>query len=164
VAGTDALAGVCHEWEKAFHTVQLPKTRKAILRIGFVLGREGGAFPILMRLTRWFLGGAAGGGRQYIRWIHLADEKLSGTFNAVTPEAVTNAEFMRELRRVMHRPWCPPAPEFMVRLVARFTESDPSLALTSQRCVPRRFTDAGFLFRFSRLDAALRDLCKNQSS
>ena len=38
-----------------------------------VLGRDGGALPILANLTRWFLGGAAGSGKQYVSWIHLAD-------------------------------------------------------------------------------------------
>ena len=46
-AGTDTLAGVCKIWEDAFHSVEAPKTRKVLLRIGFVLGRDGGALPVL---------------------------------------------------------------------------------------------------------------------
>ena len=35
--------------------------------------------------------------------------KISGgTYNAVAPNPATNAEFMRELRRALHRPWSPP--------------------------------------------------------
>jgi uncharacterized protein (TIGR01777 family) len=171
--GRDNLSKVCQEWEAAFWAHPLAKMRRVALRVGFVLGREGGALPILVRLTKNFLGGAAGNGRQYISWIHIADvakmfvaavvdEKLTGTYNAVAPEAVTNAEFMRELRRVLHRPWCPPAPEFMVRLGAKWTNSDPSLALTSQRCVPQRFQEAQFFYRFPQLNAALRDLCSKK--
>jgi len=168
--GSDALAKVCRDWEAAFEVAKAPKTRKVTLRIGFVLGHGGGAFPVLAKLTKLFLGGAVGSGRQYISWIHLADlvrmfvaavedEALSGTYNAVAPAAVTNAAFMRELRGALHRPWSPPAPEFAVKMGARLMGSEPSLALISQRCEPKRFREAGFQFRFPKLTAALHDLC-----
>jgi uncharacterized protein (TIGR01777 family) len=141
------------------------------LRIGFVLGRDGGAFPLLSKMTRWFLGGAAGSGRQYVSWIHLEDlaamfaaavenENLSGEFNAVAPHPVTNAEFMRQLRRALHRPWSPPAPAIAVKLGARTMGSEGSLALISQRCEPRKFLAAGFHFKFPELAAALADLAR----
>ena len=170
-SGHDALSKICRDWENAFTAATLPATRKMTLRIGFVLGRASGALPVLARLTKFFLGGAVGSGKQFISWIHLADlvqmfaaavenEKLSGTFNAVAPGAVTNAEFMRELRRALHRPWSPPAPEFAVKLGARLMGSEPSLALVSQRCEPKKFREAGFQFQFSKLAPALLDLCQ----
>ncbi len=170
-SGRDALSNICRDWENSFAAATLPTTRKVTLRIGFVLGRESGALPVLSKLTKLFLGGAVGSGRQYISWIHLADlvqmfvaavedEKFSGTFNAVAPNAVTNAEFMRELRHVLHRPWSPPAPEFAVKLGARLMGSEPSLALVSQRCAPNFFLDAGFEFQFPGLRGALENLCR----
>lgn len=170
-AGADALAKVCEQWEGAFASAKVPGTRKVTLRIGFVLGREGGALPILSRLTRWFLGGAAGSGRQYLSWIHLADlaaifnvaveqEKFSGVFNAVAPNAVTNAQFMRELRRSLRRPWSPPVPALAVKIGARLMGSEGALALMSQRCVPQRFEEAGFQFQFGGLSEALDDLLR----
>jgi uncharacterized protein (TIGR01777 family) len=169
--GNDPLANVCRQWEATFASASLPRTRKVTLRIGFVLGRDGGALPVLCKLTQYFLGGAAGSGRQYISWIHLADlvamfvaavedEKLSGTFNAVGPQAVTNGQFMRELRRVLHRPWSPPAPGLAVKLGARLLGSEASLALVSQRCAPKRFLAGGFKFQFADITSALSDLCK----
>jgi uncharacterized protein (TIGR01777 family) len=174
-AGQDTLAQICRQWEASFAAANAPKTRKVVLRIGFVLGRDGGALPILGKLVKWFLGGAVGGGRQYISWIHLADlvrmfvaavtrENLSGTFNAVAPGAVTNAEFMRELRRALHRPWSPPAPEFAVRLGARLMQSEPSLALGGQRCVPGKFLEMEFSFQFAQLRAALENLCREKDN
>lgn len=168
--GHDPLAEICRDWETVCTTATTSQTRKIILRIGFVLGHDGGALPVLARLTKWFLGGAAGSGRQFISWIHITDltrmfvavvenETMSGTFNAVGSNPVTNAEFMRELRHALHRPWSPPAPEFAVRLGARLMGSEPSLALTSQRCTPKRFLDTGFSFQFLELAPALRDLC-----
>ena len=169
--GQDTLAQICREWEAAAAAAKTPDTRQVTLRIGFVLGRAGGALPVLTKLTKFFLGGAVGNGRQFISWIHLADlvqmfvaavenEKLSGIFNAVAPNAVTNGEFMRELRRALHRPWSPPAPEFAVKLGARLMGSEPSLALVSQRCEPKRFREMGFQFQFSELRGALAELCK----
>lgn len=167
--GEDALAKVCRDWEAAFEAVKAPKTRKVTLRIGFVLGCNGGAFPVLARLTKLFLGGAVGNGQQYISWIHLADlarmfvnavedEGVAGAYNAVAPVAVTNAVFMRELRGALHRPWSPPVPVFAVKLGARLMGSEPSLALVSQRCEPKRFREAGFQFKFQELAGALKDL------
>ena len=169
--GNDPLARVCRDWEAALAAANVSPTRKVVLRVGFVLGRTGGALPVLAKLTKCFLGGAAGTGKQFISWIHIADltrmfvevverKNLSGTFNAVAPNPVTNAEFMRELRRALHRPWSPPTPEFAVRLGARLMKSEPSLALASQRCAPKRFAGAGFQFKFSELAPALQDLCR----
>ncbi len=169
--GRDRLAEVCQEWETAFTSAPLPATRRVVLRIGFVLGRESGALPVLARLTRLFLGGSAGSGRQYLSWIHLADvvrmfaaavdnPALTGTYNAVAPAPVTNAEFMSELRHVLHRPWSPPAPALAVKLGARLMGTEGSLALISQRCSAQKILDAGFRFEFPELAPALRDLCK----
>ena len=169
-AGNDTLANICRQWETAFATATAPATRQVTLRIGFVLGRAGGALPLLAAMTKYFLGGAAGNGRQFISWIHLADlvqmfvaaienTDLTGTYNAVAPQPVTNVVFMRALRQALHRPWSPPAPAFVVKLGARLMGSDASLALVSQRCEPKRFQEAKFQFQFKELDAALKNLC-----
>jgi hypothetical protein len=168
--GDDALAGVCKIWEDAFNSVEAPKTRRVLLRIGFVLGRDGGALPVLSQLTKRFLGGSVGGGKQFISWIHIADltrmfvesierENLSGTYNAVGLNPEMNRFFMHELRHVLHRPWTPPVPKFAVRLAARWMKSEPSLALASQCCAPIRFLEAGFEYQYPKLRPALENLC-----
>ena len=169
-AGNNALARICQQWEDALTEATLPRTRKITLRIGMVLGRGGGAFPVLSELTRWYLGGAVGEGTQYISWIHLSDlvrmfvlcverENFSATANAVTPNPVTNAEFMRELRGALKRPWSPPAPRFVVKLGARLLGTEPSLALISQRCVPGIFLELEFPWRYPKLRPALENIC-----
>jgi len=168
--GSDTLAEICREWEIAFNSANTPTMRKILLRIGFVLGRDGGALPVLSKITRCFLGGSVGNGRQYISWIHIADltrmfamavenENLRGTFNAVGQYAVMNLEFMRELRHALHRPWSPPAPVWAVKLGSRLMSSEPSLALAGCRSIPKRFLEAGFNFQFSNLPDALENLC-----
>ena len=171
--GADFPAEVCRQWEGAFENFELPATRKVILRLGVVLGRDGGALPMLEKITRWFLGGTVGNGRQYISWIHVADAvrmftsaieqpELTGVFNATSPAPVRNSEFMRELRRALHRPWSPPAPAPLARLGAWLMGTEGDLALTSSRCVPRRFLKHGFDFRFPNLRDAFADLYAQQ--
>ena len=167
--GDDFTAEVCRQWEGAFEIVDLPKTRKVVVRIGVVLGRDGGALPLLEKLTRLFLGGAVGNGRQFISWIHIADmtrmllaaieqPQLTGVFNATAPEPVTNSEFMRELRSALRRPWSPPVPAPLARIGAWLMGTEGDLALLSYRCLPRRFLEDGFDFQFPNLNSALRDL------
>jgi NAD dependent epimerase/dehydratase family enzyme len=91
-------------------------------------------------------------------------DSLTGIFNAVAPGAVTNTEFMAELRRVLNRPWSPPAPEFVVRLGAWLFNFEPSLALVSQRCSADKFLEVDFQFKFPQLRAALENLCPKKST
>jgi len=168
-SGQGKAVETCRLWENAFKIVPLSYTRRVLLRIGLVLARDGGALAVLGKLTKWFLGGTVGSGRQYVSWIHLADmnqmftesierDDVIGIFNATGPNPVTNAEFMRELRRALHRPWCPPAPVWAVRLGSWWMQTDPSLALTGRRCTPRRFLKLGFQFQFPELRGALREI------
>jgi uncharacterized protein (TIGR01777 family) len=168
--GRDPLAEVCRLWEKAFHEAASLHTRRVLFRIGPVLGPDGGMLPMLANLTRWFLGGAAGNGKQYISWIHLADliqmflqaiepeNFLTGTYNAVAPNPATNAEFMRALRRNYYRPWCPPVPALAIKVVSRLIQTEPSLILNGCRCMPKRFLESGFEYQFPDLRGALKNI------
>jgi uncharacterized protein (TIGR01777 family) len=169
--GDGFLADVSRAWEKAFHEVRAPGVRKCLLRIGPVLGRNGLLKP-LGKLTRWFLGGHVGKGRQFFSWIHIADleqmflsvierDDIVGIFNAVAPNPVTNAEFMRELRRALHRPWSPPVPAFAAKMGAWIMGTDATLALTGQRCMPKHFLESGFKFQFPELGPALANIFSN---
>jgi uncharacterized protein (TIGR01777 family) len=159
----------CLLWEKALDEAQTPDTRKVVLRIGFALGTGGGALDPLMNLTRLFLGGTTGSGAQYISWLHVSDlnrmfewaierDDMEGIFNATGPTPVTNAQFMRELRLALHRPWSPPVPEWAVRIGARFMGTEADLALHGRRCVPKRFLDRGFEFEYPDLRLAFENL------
>lgn len=159
---------VCEQWEQAFADQATPSTRKTLLRIGFALGPGGGALTPLARLARFGLGGTVGNGKQYISWLHVDDlnamfrwgierEGTSGTYNATGPTPVTNAVFMRALRRAVRRPWSPPTPAPLVHVGAFFMRTEPSLALTGRRCVPARFAAQGFTFAHPDLDETLRD-------
>jgi uncharacterized protein (TIGR01777 family) len=160
---------VCVAWEEALGHAIRPEMRWAVLRIGFVLGRDGGALPTLARLAKFGLGGAIGGGRQWISWIHLEDmmalfleairnPAVHGIFNATGLQPVTNAEFMETLRKSAGVPFGLPSPAFLVRAAAPLLNTDPDLALNGRRGLPCRIHGLGFRFRFHELEDALVDL------
>lgn len=158
-------------WEEAFAEGVLASQRGVVLRTTFVLGRSGGALPRLAKLARWGFGGRSGHGRQGISWIHehdmnrvferaITDDSTRGPYIATAPNPVSNAEFMRELRRGLGWPWGLPAPAPLVRLGAPLVmRTDPELALFGRFCVPRRLTEEGFEFSFPGLREAMADLC-----
>lgn len=168
-AGRGFPVEVCQLWERAFDSLELQGTRKVLLRIGFVLGRDGGALPTLARLARLYLGGTVGGGHQYISWLHERDfrrlvlwcvehAEAEGVFNATGPCPVTNAEFMCELRCALKRPWSPRTPAWLVRLGAFLMRTEPALALEGRRCIPDRLVESHFKFLYTNLESALADL------
>jgi uncharacterized protein (TIGR01777 family) len=165
-AGEDFLALVCLAWEGATRAVEDAGIRRIVLRTGVVLSSEGGALPKMSLPFRFFAGGPAGGGDQYVPWIHIQDEveailillqqeELSGPFNLTAPDPVTNAQLGKQLGAVLHRPSLLPAPAFALRAVLG---EMADVLLTGQRALPRRLQEAGFTFRFPRLAAALEDL------
>jgi uncharacterized protein (TIGR01777 family) len=164
--GSGFSVEVCESWEGAFFKALPPQTRGVALRIGFVLGEKGGALGTLGWLTKMFLGGAVGSGKQYISWLHLHDMnrifrlsiengELAGAFNATGPNPVTNAAFMASLRGALHRPWSPPVPAPFVKIGTFLLNTEAELALTGRRCIPKRLGEAGFEFELPELDMAL---------
>ncbi|MBX3440371.1 MAG: DUF1731 domain-containing protein, partial [Planctomycetaceae bacterium] len=161
-------------WEESFGAARLPSQRGVILRTSFVLGRNRGAgssaLGTLSRLARCGLGGKVGTGRQGISWIHeadmnrlieraLTDASMQGTYIASSPHPVSQAEFMRALRRAVGMPLGLPAPAWLVRLGCRFLlRTDPELALYGRYVVSSRLTEETFEFQFPHLSEALHDL------
>jgi uncharacterized protein len=173
-AGRGFSAETCVRWEGAFDALELPATRKVLLRIGFALGHGGGALGTLSRLARLYLGGTVGGGRQYVSWLHADDlnrifvrsierAQAEGVYNATGPCPVTNAEFMCELRCALGRPWSPRVPERLVRLGAFLMRTEAELALAGRRCLPERLLEENFKFLYTNLESALADIFREDS-
>jgi hypothetical protein len=166
--GAGFLAEVCREWEAAAANAAEKGIRVVHLRIGMVLSSKGGALPRMLPPFRAGLGGAFGGGRQYVSWVALDDLSLiilhalqcgdlSGPVNAVAPVPVTNREFTEALGKVLSRPTLFPVPAFALRLAVGREMAD-ALLLSSARVVPKRLEETGYPFRFRELPAALRHL------
>jgi uncharacterized protein (TIGR01777 family) len=167
--GTGFAPQVGTAWEAALADHAPKSIRQVVLRISFVLGKNGGALKTLARLARWGLGGPVGSGRQYISWIHevdlhrmiqraITDQSMNGIYVATAPTPVTNQQFMQQLRKAVHRPWSPPVPAAMVRVGSWLMQTDPELALLGRRCVPTRLLHEGFVFDFPELDQTMNDL------
>jgi len=165
-AGSDFLARVCVEWEAAARAAESAGVRAVSMRIGFVLGRDGGALARLVPIFKAFIGGPLGSGRQRVPWIHLTDvigaflhaidhEILRGPVNIAAPNGVTNKAFARTLGSVLGRPSALPAPAFALRIL--FGDGAEPI-LGGQHAVPRALLEAGYRFQFPELEPALRDL------
>jgi uncharacterized protein (TIGR01777 family) len=170
-AGLDFPAMLCAACEKEAKRAEKLDLRVARLRIGLVLGREGGMLKPLLRTFRFGLGGRFGNGQQWMSWIHLDDllaliiraiddPTFSGAINAVAPQPVTNAEFTRTLAAALHRPAILHAPAFALRLMLG---EMATLLLDGQRVVPERADQLGFQFRYRTLDAALAEIVGKKS-
>ncbi len=158
-------------WEEAFDGACPEGVRRVVLRTSFVLGRSGGAFPMLRRLARLGLGGRVGSGTQGVSWLHerdmnllleraLRDELMTGAYIASAPEPVSYVEFMRVLRRAVGVPVGLPGPAWGVRLAAATVlRTDPELVLAGRRLVSKRLREEGYGFAFPDLESAIADLC-----
>ena len=165
--GEGFLSEVCREWEAAaMAAANVGEVRVAVARIGFVLGADGGAWPLLRRAFRLGLGGRLGDGKQWMSPVHVADvaglfvalvenDAAHGAFNAVGPEPVRNAEFTRAVAHALHRPAVLPAPAWALRTVLGDTSH---VMLDSVRAVPARAGEIGYAFRFSTLAAMLAEV------
>jgi uncharacterized protein (TIGR01777 family) len=157
---------LCVEREAAANAAQAIGIRAVNLRIGLVLGRDGGILPRLALPARFGLAAVIGDGRQWMSWIHiddllsviertLEDESFAGPINAVAPQPERQREFQRTLVRVLRRPLWLRVPAVVLRTaLGEMAE----LLVLGQRVAPRRLLDAGFAFRYLQLDAALGQL------
>ena len=163
--GSGFLAGVCRGWEKEADRAAEFGLRVIKLRIGFVLGRDGGALAQMVPAFRAFAGGRLGSGKQWMPWIHVNDvaemfvhvveNDIAGVLNAAAPNPVTNAVFTREMGKALHRPALFAIPPFALKLA--FGELGQHM-LDSSRVIPEAAMKASFPFRYPELAAALRDL------
>jgi len=164
--GEDFASELCGAWEEAALRAGELGLRVVLLRSGVVLAPDGGFLQRLLPVFRLGLGGPIGNGRQWLPWVHIADqvalidfllcrEDASGPYNACTPKPVRNADFARTLGHALHRPAMLPAPAFALRLGLGELSG---LLLGGQRAVPARLCEAGFEFRFPDLNDALANL------
>jgi uncharacterized protein (TIGR01777 family) len=163
VPGSDFLAQLCIEWEKTTRAAESSGVRVALVRVGVVLDKEGGALAKLLTPFRLFAGGPVGSGRQWMSWIHFDDlinlflfavdnAQATGALNGTAPNPVTNREFSKALGRVLHRPSFVWTPQLALRVVLGEVAD---IVATGQRVLPKRALDLGYSFQYPMLDAAL---------
>lgn len=159
---------ICSTWEQLAQDAASDKTRVCIIRIGIVLG-QGGALAKMLPPFKLGLGGPIGHGRQGMSWIHIDDvtalidfllnqENCQGIFNATAPHPVSNGEFAKTLGKVLNRPALLTTPPLALRLAM----GEMSELLTEgQFVIPKRALEAGYIFKYSELEAALTSIVAN---
>ncbi|KAK4424097.1 Epimerase family protein SDR39U1, chloroplastic [Sesamum alatum] len=169
-SGNDYLAEVCREWEAAALRVN-KDVRTVLIRIGIVLGKEGGALANMIPMFKMFAGGPMGSGRQWLSWIHVDDmvnliyEALSnpaykGVFNGTAPNPVRLSELCNHLGSALGRPSWLPVPEFVLKFVLG---EGACVVLEGQNVIPARAKELGFPFKYTDVREALRSIISEKT-
>lgn len=166
--GDDFSMNIAKSWEKAFYDVEIDKTLKTAVRTSIVLGKNGGAFIPLKRLTQLGFGGKNGNGNQFVSWIHeldfaraiafIIDKELTGNINLVAPKPERNIDFMNKLRQAVGIPFGIPISENILKIGAKIIQTEPELVLKSRNVIPKRLTENGFTFEYHNLEKAFKNL------
>lgn len=164
--GSDYLARLAYDWENEALKADTKGTRVARIRIGIILGRDGGALHQMTLPFRFFVGGQIGDGKQWISWIHIDDicrailfvienETISGPVNLTAPSPARNSELSKAISQILRRPAFVPAPAFMMKVaLGEFS----SYVLNGQRVIPKVLLEKGFKFDHPTIRSALEDL------
>jgi uncharacterized protein len=166
--GKDFLAQVCQGWEAEAAKVKASGTRLTIIRIGIVLGPDGGVLARMMLPFQVFAGGPLGSGEQWVSWIHredlvnlmlkaLTDPSTAGVLNGTSPNPVRMNELCQVLGQRVNRPSWLPVPGFALELLLG---EAAKLVLEGQRVLPQQTQATGFQFQYATLPAALAEIVK----
>ncbi|TDE12788.1 TIGR01777 family oxidoreductase [Dyadobacter psychrotolerans] len=164
---------VCKLWEKAFFDVETKNTRKVALRMGIVFGRADGAFPRLLNLVRFGLGGMQGDGKQYVSWIHEQDaakctewlmnnKELAGVINCTAPQPLKNADLMNCIRNAYGVKIGLSSPAWLLETGAMVIGTETELILKSRWVMPGRLMENGYKFLFPKAEHAIKDILSIQ--
>ena len=171
--GTDFLAELSKEWENSLDfslsDLRASKVRRIALRTTVVLGRDEGALQPILKACKMFLGGKQGSGTQFMSWIHQDDfvrivrflienEQIKGPINMAAPTPVTNAEFMKTLRKVCNRSFGIPTPTPLLKIGTWLIGTEADLVLQSMKVASSVLEKEKFNFLYPTIDKALANI------
>ena len=162
----DFLGKTVRDWENKAKQVEAHSIRSVFMRFGVVLGKEGGALPLMALPYKLFVGGKVGRGDQWVSWVHVNDvvraivfalenNQVSGPVNVTSPSPLQMNDFGKTIGSVLHRPHWFPVPSFVMKLVLG---QKSALVLEGQHVMPQVLMEEGFEFTFPTLKSALEDL------
>lgn len=157
---------VVRKWEAAADEFESLGIDVAKIRIGLVLAEDGGMLEKIKKPVSLNMGSALGSGKQWQSWVHIEDlasiflfaieNNLTGVYNAVAPNPVTNKELTKELAKQMGKSvWLPNVPKFAIK--AMLGEMS-QIVLSSQLVSCEKIEAAGYSFKYKNLARALGDL------
>ena len=160
------LSNVVVKWEDAAHQFERLQIKVCKLRIGLVLSDKDGALPQMIKPIKLGIGAPFGDGNQMQSWIHIHDlanmflfalqHKLSGTYNAVAPNPVSNKELSAMVADILDKPFfLPGIPKIIMRLLLGEMHT---LLFESQNVSCQKISGMGFHFQYKSLHKALQQL------
>jgi uncharacterized protein len=162
---------LCQAREAATDAAKPLGMRVVNLRIGVVLGADGGMLAPLALAARCGLAARIGNGRQWLSWIHIEDllriielaiddATVAGPVNAVSPNPERQKDFQRALALAVSRPFWLWMPASLLRLaLGEMAE----LLVKGQRVAPGILMQRRFVFRYALIEDALAHLVRGQT-
>ena len=166
VIADNFVGKVVKKWEAAADQFEELGIDVAKIRVGLVLAEDGGMLEKIKKPISLNMGAALGSGKQWQSWIHIRDlagiflyaieNELTGTFNAVAPNPVTNKELTNELAKQMGKSvWLPNVPKIALKaLLGEMSQ----IVLSSQLVSSKKIEEQGYNFEYTNLARALGDL------
>jgi uncharacterized protein (TIGR01777 family) len=162
----DYASQLCGAWEETALRAETMGIRVICLRTGLVMSSKGGFLQQMLAPFKVGLGARLGNGRQWMPWIHIADQIAAidfllnlpdarGPYNVCAPSPVRNQVFTKTLAKVLRRPTFMIMPAAVLKVLLGEMSV---LLLGGQRARPARLQAAGFTFRYLNLTAALSDV------
>lgn len=169
-AGKGFLAEVCQKWEEKTFSIS-SNCRCVALRIGVVLGFDGGALEKIIPTYRHGFGGKIGNGKQWISWIHILDlknliiealenENFKGPINATAPAPVTQKDFSKALGKSLRRPSFFKVPKFLLKIVLGEMSE---FILSSLKVLPEKALNLDFHFKYKDINSAFYNIVKTNN-
>lgn len=157
-------SSLAEQWEAA--TDSIKDVRLIKLRVSLVLGKSGGAYPLMSLPYKLFAGGKIGSGKQWVSWIHIDDmvrlidfcvknKEIEGPVNASCPGPVRYDELGATFSKVLHRPHWFHVPSLMIKPVLGELSV---VLLQGQRVIPQKALDHGFKYLYPDIESAIADL------
>ncbi len=164
------LGKTCKLWEQSVDPFLELSKRLVKLRIGIVLSNDGGALVEFKKPLRFGIAAILGNGKQIISWIHIDDlcslfiyamtnENISGVYNAVAPEPVTNRTLTVKLAKKLNGSFFIKGrvPAFILKLMLGGRSIE---VLKSNHVSSEKIQLTGFEFLYPTIDVALDGLAK----
>ncbi len=166
------LGEVVKIWEEEADAFKKFDFSLAKIRIGLVMSNKGGALPEMAKPIKAYVGAAFGSGQQWQSWIHISDlarvflfavkNELSGVFNGVGPNPVTNTKLVKEIAKILDKPlFLPNIPQFLMKAIL----GEMSYILfASQRVSSKKIEEKGFVFQYQNICSALEGIYKEEDN
>lgn len=160
------ISELIYDWENEAKKAEQIGIRTIITRFGIVLGKNGGAFPKMIKPFKYYLGGDIGNGNQNFSFIHIEDllnaydflinnSEAKGTYNIVSPNPITNKDLTKCISKKLNKPAMFNVPKWVLKIIY----GEGAFVITDgQSVVPKRLLDNDFKFNFPDIESALNEL------